>query len=126
MRLVKLLRTSRAALRADFQRFYGLDLDTLGHGLSVVRASDLAAYLPPDAAIYRESNPDWQWTLENQLLPAQVDALRWLVWSKTTDGQRNRNHPKPIPRPGVKPEHRNRFEGVTVVSLDRIKELIPM
>lgn len=37
------------ALRADLQRFYGLDMDEIGHTVRVRRAADLAANLPEDA-----------------------------------------------------------------------------
>ena len=36
------------------------------------------------------------WTAERTLLAAIVNDLNWLVWSKTKDGQRNRNRPKPV------------------------------
>lgn len=42
------------------------------------------------------------WTLTNMLLAAIADALRWLQWARTKDGQKNHNPPEPIPRPGVK------------------------
>lgn len=41
------------------------------------------------------------WTRTNLLLAAIVDLLRWLQWSKTKDGRKNRNRPEPLPRPGV-------------------------
>ncbi len=34
-----------------------------------------------------------------------MDALRWLVWSKSKDAQRpGARPPDPIPRPGIEPE----------------------
>lgn len=35
------------------------------------------------------------------LLATVADGIHWLQWSKTKDGQKNRNRPKPIQRPGV-------------------------
>ena len=66
----------------------------------------MAAHLPQSggSAVGRALNPDHDWTLEAQLLAATVDELRVLVWMKTTDAQKNRNHPEPIPRPGVTPK----------------------
>lgn len=57
----------------------------------------------PDSAVMRATSPDeWQWKrLENQLLALIADSQRWLVWAKTPDGQKNRNQPRRIPRPGV-------------------------
>jgi Family of unknown function (DUF5361) len=40
------------------------------------------------------------WTRTDMLLASAVDALHWLQWVKTKDGAKNRNRPKPIPRPG--------------------------
>lgn len=59
---------------------------------------------PPTSAIYRARNPEWSWGLSEQLLAAAVDALHTLAWMQSEDGQRGRNRPKPIPRPGVEPE----------------------
>lgn len=51
----------------------------------------------------RQANPDeWMWTLEAHLAATVADSLRWLQWSKSKDGQRNRNVPKLITRPGVR------------------------
>jgi hypothetical protein len=41
------------------------------------------------------------WTIQNMLLAELVDVAHWLQWAKTKDGQRNRNRPPPVPRPGV-------------------------
>lgn len=41
------------------------------------------------------------WTVGDHLSALMVDALNWLVWSKTEDGAKNRNRPRPVPRPGM-------------------------
>lgn len=65
----------------------------------------IVRYRPHDAALSRAIDPDWRWGDLTPLLLAQVaDSLAWLVWAKSKDGARNRNQPKPIPRPGVRPE----------------------
>ncbi|MFC4124938.1 DUF5361 domain-containing protein [Nocardia rhizosphaerae] len=55
----------------------------------------------PESALYRTIVTDWRWGLSEMLLADAVDSLRWLMWAKTKDGQRNRNRPKPVPRPGI-------------------------
>lgn len=35
-------------------------------------------------------------SFDTWLYAAVLDELRWLHWAKTKDGDRNRNHPKPI------------------------------
>lgn len=63
---------------------------------------------PADSVLSRElqgedTDADSRWTLEAHLLAAAVDVLRWLQWTKTEDGEKRRNMPDPIPRPGVEP-----------------------
>lgn len=60
----------------------------------------------PESALSRAiRGEDWPWQLQEMLLADVADSLHWLVWAKTKAAQKNRNQPKPIPRPGVaKPE----------------------
>lgn len=41
------------------------------------------------------------WGSTEYLLALAVDALHWLVWSKTEAAAKRGKPPKPIPRPGV-------------------------
>lgn len=62
----------------------------------------LVAQSPPDSAIVRALAPEAaMWQLPEQLLAEIVDTLHWLKWAKTEAGQQGRDHPKPVPRPGV-------------------------
>lgn len=77
---------------------------------------------PPESALYKAMYPpdeDSLWGLPEMLLAEAADSLRWLVWAKTEDGQKNRNHPHPIPRPGVEPPTSTRRSGgTTTTSID--------
>ena len=84
------------ALRADFQQHYHLNLDGMGRDYTTLHAADLLAQLPEGARVWRAYDERAAWTAERTLLAAIVNDLNWLVWSKTKDGQRNRNRPKPI------------------------------
>ena len=42
-----------------------------------------------------------KWSDQEYLSAILVDLVALLVWFKTEDGQKNRNRPKPTPRPGV-------------------------
>ena len=84
------------ALRADFQQHYHLNLDGMGRDYTTLHAADLLAQLPEGARVWRSYDERAAWTAERTLLAAIVNDLNWLVWSKTKDGQRNRNRPKPI------------------------------
>ena len=44
------------------------------------------------------------WGLAEQLLAQIVDNQNIQIWFKTKDGEKGRNRPKPIPRPGVDPD----------------------
>lgn len=54
MTLVEMLRVRSDVLRADMQRFYGLDIDEIGYSIRIMRAADLAANLPHEALIWSE------------------------------------------------------------------------
>ncbi|WP_216395533.1 DUF5361 domain-containing protein [Arcanobacterium phocae] len=64
---------------------------------------------------------DWQDT--EYLLAVVIDQLNWLIWSKTADGQKGRNRPEPIPRPGVKPDQRTQVRGqvMTLAEADKLQ-----
>lgn len=88
-------------LRADFQHFYGLDLDEVGHTIRIRRAADLAAYLPDDAVVWRALNPQAEWTTSQHLLANIADSTAFLAWTKTKDSQKKGSRWKgALPRPG--------------------------
>lgn len=74
-----------------------------------------------DSALYRAMFPDsWQWGLREHLLAAQLDALHLIFWSKTKSASKGKDRPKPIPRPGIKPERDETFGEPTVVSVEEM------
>ena len=81
-------------LRADFQRFYGLNLDGMGCEYTVAHAAALASNLPPESATVRAMVPEAAWDAHTYLLSAIEYDLRVLVWQNSRDGQHNRNRPK--------------------------------
>ena len=123
--LVRLRKYFPAELRADFQRFYGLNLGDMGCAFTVRHAADLAACLPPDGAVAKAINPDWRWGLQEHLLATIADTLRWLQWSKTADGAKNRKRPKPIPLPGVD-QGKGRMKDAVSVDVDELKRLLAL
>lgn len=67
-----------------------------------MRAASLAAAMiaQPESWTRRKIDPAWEWSLlTNQWGVLASDALRWLQWSKTRDGQRNQRVPALFPRP---------------------------
>jgi len=87
MTLVGALRTAPDKLRADLQRFYGLNLDDLGP-IRPRRMADLAANLPADAAIWTAFDRRAAWTPTQYLLAEIADNTNFLAFTKTKEGHR--------------------------------------
>ena len=64
----------------------------------------MVAYLPPDSAVWRASNPHWQRTPEIDLLRMVEHGVRVLAWQQTADATKGRNYPKHVPLPWDEPE----------------------
>ena len=109
--LAGLLAKYPSQLRADFQRFYGLNLDGLGAEYTYRHAADLAAHLPQESACVRAQNPEFEWTDTQYLLRSIEFSLRVIVWQNTKDGQKGRRKPKPIDTPAEIAKVRNKVEG---------------
>ncbi|MET7741978.1 hypothetical protein [Streptomyces sp. NPDC005385] len=92
-------------------RDVGTEDFTWGDLLAIVRQS------PRSSALFRSLYPDEAvWAHQEQLLATIADALHVGNWQR---GQGNKkDYPKPIPRPGVKPES-EKF-GKDAVTLDEI------
>lgn len=59
----------------------------------------------PGSAYYGEMLGEAEpWGLSEQLLAQIVDNQNIQIWFKTKDGEKGRNRPKPIQRPGVDPD----------------------
>ncbi|WP_156769449.1 DUF5361 domain-containing protein [Nocardia sp. 852002-20019_SCH5090214] len=66
----------------------------------------IVAHLGEDSALGLAMNPppdEAPWTRMEMLVAEAVDTLHLLWWAKTEAGQKNRNRPARIPRPGVEP-----------------------
>ena len=75
----------------------------------------------PDTALARTMHPDAApWGLSEHLLAVIADAVIAGNWMQSKDGQRNKNRPKQIPRPGVTPD-KKKFGG-QAESIDTIRE----
>lgn len=68
----------------------------MGREYTVLHAACLAAQLPRGSRLYRAINPDTEWGLSEVLLNNIEYWLHWLAWSRTDDGMKGRNVPKPI------------------------------
>ena len=118
------LRKFPAELRADFQRYYGLNLDGMGTDYTVLHAADLAACLPRDSCCGVAENPINEWTIDRQLLALiEFYSHAWL-WAHTKDAKRKKNVPQlRIPQP--EQEYTGNAERMTVDEMsDFLESLI--
>lgn len=96
------------ALRADFQRYYGLSLDDMGEAYTYRHASALCAWLPDDSAVYRAEGDGWSRT---QRMLAQIGrSIDVVWWQRTEDGHRANAVPPDNYEPPRAAEERMRIQ----------------
>ena len=75
------------------------------------------------SALYRALlGDDSDWNTTNQLLAMVADHLAVANWFQTKDGQKGKNRPKQIPRPGVRDEEETTYGKGTSMSMDEARE----
>ncbi|WRS29606.1 DUF5361 domain-containing protein [Actinomycetaceae bacterium MB13-C1-2] len=80
-----------------------------------------------ESATYRAIFPDWQWHLiGNQLSAFQADLLNLLWWAKTEDGQKDRNRPAPVSRPGVPGYQRDAEAEFAAMDIDALEATLAL
>lgn len=83
-----------AELRADFQRYYSLNLDGMGVDYSIAHAADLAVCLPSDSCCGIAEDSLNEWTIENRLLAYIEFYTHSWIWAHTKDAKRKANIPQ--------------------------------
>lgn len=86
-----MLALHEGALRADFQRYYGLLLDEMGEAYSYRHAAALCAWLPDDSAVYRAEGDGWSRT--QRMLAQAGRSIDVIWWQRTKAGQREGAEP---------------------------------
>jgi hypothetical protein len=89
---------NEAALRADFQHYYQLDLFSLLSADRCRQAADLAVYLPQGANIWILTRDARAWTSAEWLIAAFLDDFQMYLWAQA-DRKHRGPKPKPVPRP---------------------------
>lgn len=104
----------------------GLRLDWLAsEALSWRDLLVIVRQAPQSSAVARAVEPEQStWGLSEQLLALVADYLAWLQWAQTEDGSKNRNRPKPIPRPGVESDDEVRKFGSDPVALNALDDFL--
>lgn len=85
-------------LRADFQQYYGLNLDGMGDAYSVTHAACLAVMLPGESRTMRAIDPACAWGLDQMLTAATANAARAIAWAMS--GGKASDRPEPLLPPG--------------------------
>lgn len=76
-----LLSEREGALRADLQRYYGIDLDHAMAGEhTAAHVAALVDNLPRDARVFSEGDPDAEWTLADVILADIRNIIIGYVW----------------------------------------------
>lgn len=111
-------------IRAGMRLRWFHDPDNLDHSWR-----DLLVFIrhsPAGSAYYAaESGEESLWGVQEHLMANLVDLTNILVWFKTKDGQKGRNRPKPIPRPGVEEPGKRKHGGAKIPAAD-IADLLGM
>lgn len=82
MNLAKALEEDEGAVRADLQRYYGIDLDHAMAGEhSAGHVAALIAHLPSDSAVWRSKSQDAAWTLEASMLALTYNLLTAVIYA---------------------------------------------
>lgn len=121
MTLATALREHEGAVRADFQQFYGLNIDGMGRDYTTLHAADLLVELPGNSRIKRIYGGDGIWDFDRVLAALVVDALNVLVWQRTKDGSKGRNRPKPI---APQPKREGRHIGGKAMTIEQLNEIL--
>lgn len=118
--LLTLLREFRGAINYDLIGL-GFRVGDVPAALSWADLRDVITHQPATSALYRVMHAeDAPWGLSEHLLAVLADAVIAGNWMQSRDGQKNKNRPKPIPRPGVVPD-KKKFGG-RAESMDTIRE----
>lgn len=118
--LARALEEHGGAVRADFQQYYGLNIDEMGEAYSTLHAAELLVELPGESRVKRIYSDDGPWTFDRTLMALAVNALNVLVWQRTKDGSKGRNRPEPI-GPFARPRRRAlEGEAMTIEELDAL------
>ena len=98
---------SPCELRADFQQYYGLNLDDMGGGYTISHAACLCAQLPRESRTLKalatpEQSEELLWTLPVRIAVEQLNMLNVIRWLHTKDAAEGVNFPKPLLPPELR------------------------
>lgn len=112
-------------MTSDFYRYFGDSPARLfDRGVPLIDIAAMAANLPPDSATIRALNPpdvDDVWDLQAQLMARVADELAVISYIQSRKAGGKPSKPKPIRRPGVRPEKEtSTFGGEGALPIDEL------
>lgn len=127
MKLARFWGSNRSALVSDFQQFYNMnllefigDLDGDETTHNVLRLAILAANLPDNSRVTRETIPAMRWSDETYLLATLVDLVNAFRYMFSEDSAKGINEPEPLPRPTQVAENMARIAATDKEYIDKI------
>lgn len=94
--------------------------DPLSSGLTFTDVIDIVEHTPEDSALYRAAQGDDSvWSLTNQLLAAQFDAMNLQMYQA---GGGKGKKPKPLPRPGASEKEQKKYKSTKLSTVTEIDE----
>lgn len=106
------------------RRYYGVRLSDMWAGREKPSEVALYAYdcqyIEGSALQRAVLSNDSDWTTTNQLLALIADHLAIANWFQTKDGEKGKNRPKQIPRPGVKGENETNYGKSSAMSREEM------
>lgn len=109
-------------LRADFQQFYGLNLDRMGADYTRLHAAALCVQLPRESRIVRAMDPSAAWGDSEYIARATEHTLRVIAWQN--GGGRKSDFPRPLPTPEDRARVSRKLERTNVERVNRILGIV--
>lgn len=118
--LARLAEEFPGELRADFQQYYGLNIDDMGVLYTHSHAAELAAYLPKGCRTRAAVHPCDEWSEELYILSSIEYSLRVLAWQNTDAAKKGLGKPKPLRTPAQTAEIERRIEDTDIEHVSKM------
>lgn len=109
-------------LRADFQQFYGLNVDDMGAAFTRLHAAALCVQLPRESRLVRAMEPAAAWGDSEYIAHAMEHTLRVIAWQN--GGGRKPDFPRPLPTPEDRARVSKKLERTNVERVNRVLGIV--
>ena len=96
MALCSIVAEHESELRADLQRYYGINLDNaMGGEHSAAHIAALVQFMPHDSSVSKAYDDDAVWTVDRVLMATLINSLHLLMWGMSDKAKRGAK-PEPV------------------------------